>query len=147
MGSTFYSLHHHVIFSTKDRRPLIKGSWRSRLHEYLGGVVRGLGGVAEKIGGVEDHIHMLLSLKTALAPADVLREVKKASSVWAIANYDPLFGWQEGYGIFSVSWTHCQSVGRYIENQEQHHSKRSFKEELRRILKRNGVTFDESWLE
>jgi putative transposase len=56
MGSTFLSLHYHIVFSTKDRRPLIKSTWRSKLHEYLGGTIRGLSGVPEIIGGVEDHV-------------------------------------------------------------------------------------------
>ena len=82
MGSTYHSLHYHVVFSTKERRPLIRAEWRSRLHEYLGGAVRGMGGVAEAVGGVEDHVHLLLSLKTTAVPADMIREVKKASSAW-----------------------------------------------------------------
>ena len=67
MGSTFYSLHYHVVFSTKERRPLLRGEWRARAHEYLGGTVRGLAGVAEAIGGVEDPVHLLVSLKTTHA--------------------------------------------------------------------------------
>ena len=59
MGSTFLSLHYHIVFSTKERRPFIKPTWRSKLHEYLGGTVRGLGGIPEIVGGVEDHIHLL----------------------------------------------------------------------------------------
>jgi REP element-mobilizing transposase RayT len=89
MGSTFYSLHYHVVFSTKERRPFIRPEWRARFHEYLGGIVRGLGGVAEAIGGVEDHVHLLISLKTTDAPADFVRELKKASSVWAAENHEP----------------------------------------------------------
>jgi REP element-mobilizing transposase RayT len=146
MGSTFYSLNHHVIFSTKERRPLIKAEWRPRLHEYLGGVIRGLGGVAEMVGGVEDHVHILMSLKTIAAPADILRELKKASSVWAAEQHDRLFGWQEGYGIFSVSSTHCRSVSRYIATQEAHHRRVPFAEELKRLLDKNGVAYDPKWL-
>jgi REP element-mobilizing transposase RayT len=79
MGSTFYSLHYHIVFSTKERQPFLRPEWRARAHEYLGGTVRGLGGVAESVGGVEDHVHLLVSLKTTQAPADLTREVKKAS--------------------------------------------------------------------
>ena len=71
MGSTFHSLHYHVVFSTKERRPFIDGEWRKDLHAYLGGIIRGLGGVAEAVGGVEDHVHLLISLKTTDAPANV----------------------------------------------------------------------------
>jgi putative transposase len=100
MGSTFYSLHYHVVFSTKERRPFIRTEWRARLHEYLGGTIRGLGGVPEAIGGVEDHVHLLISLKTTDAPADLVPELKKASSVWAAENHGSSFGWQEGYAIY-----------------------------------------------
>ncbi len=146
MGSTFYSLHYHIVYSTKERRPLIKPPWRPRLHEYLGGTVRGLGGVAEIIGGVEDHVHLLLSLKTIHAPASIVAEVKKASSVWAAEQYEPLFSWQEGYAIFSVSRTHIEPVRRYIATQEEHHQKVSFIDELKRLLEKNGIAYDPKYL-
>ena len=146
MGSTFYSLHYHVVFSTKERRPLIGADWRPRLHEYLGGTVRGLGGVAEAVGGVEDHVHLLVSLKTTDAPADLVRELKKASSVWAAQEHEPLFAWQEGYAIFTVSWTHAAAVRRYIGGQEDHHRQTVFLDELERVLERNGVEYDPRYL-
>lgn len=146
MGSTFYSLHHHIVFSTKNRRPLIKPAWRARLHEYLGGTVRGLGGIAEIVGGVEDHVHLLLSLKTIHAPASIVGEMKKASSVWAAEKHEPLFSWQDGYAIFSVSHTHIEDVRSYIAGQEEHHRNVSFSDELIRLLERNGVEYDPKYL-
>jgi len=146
MGSTFYSLHYHIVFSTKDRRPLIQPGWRPRLHEYLGGTIRGLGGVAETVGGVEDHVHLLVSLKTVHAPADVVRELKKASSVWAAENHERGFGWQEGFAIFTVSHTHTAAVREYIANQEAHHRQVSFIDELRTLLEKNGVKYDPKYL-
>jgi len=146
MGSTFYSVHHHIIFSTKERRPLVRAEWRGQLHAYMGGTVRGLGAIAERVNGVEDHVHLLIGLKTTQAPADLVRELKKSSSTWVADHHDPSFGWQEGYAIFSVSWTHCASVSRYIERQEIHHRKVNFTEELQRLLKRNGVDYDPKWL-
>lgn len=106
MGSTFHSLHYHIVFSTKERRPTIRSEWRPRLHKYLGGTVRGIDSVAEAVGGVEDHVHLLVSLKITDAPAELVRELIKASSVWAAEKHEQLFCWQEGYSIFSVSWTH-----------------------------------------
>jgi REP element-mobilizing transposase RayT len=147
MGSTFYSLHHHVVFSTKERSPFIKPDWKDDLHQYMGGTVRALGGVAEIVGGVEDHVHLLLSLKTTIAPAELVRELKKASSIWAAEKHEPYFEWQEGYAIFSVSWTHCAAVRRYIAGQEAHHRKDTFNEELKRLLERNGVKYDPKYLE
>jgi REP element-mobilizing transposase RayT len=146
MGSTFYSLHYHVVFSTKERRPLIRPAWKTRLHEYLGGTIRGLGGVPEKVGGVEDHVHLLISLRTTDAPADFVRETKKASSVWVAERTEPSFSWQEGYSIFSVSYTHSPVLRRYIETQEEHHRKIPFLEELERLLARNGVQYDPKYL-
>jgi len=146
MGSTFFSLHYHVVFSTKERRPLIRSAWRQRLHEYLGGTIRGLGGVAEKVGGVEDHVHLLMSLRTTEVPADLVREIKKASSCWIAHRADPLFAWQEGYSIFTVSYTHSRALRRYIATQEEHHRKVAFLEELKRLLNRNGVKYDPKYL-
>ena len=146
MGSTYHSLHYHVVFSTKERRPLIRAEWRSRLHEYLGGAVRGLGGVAEAVGGCEDHVHLLLSLKTTAVPADMIREVKKASSAWVAQEHDAGFAWQDGYAVFSLSWTHVAAVRQYIEGQEEHHRQTVFMDELRRALERNGVQYDPRYL-
>jgi REP element-mobilizing transposase RayT len=106
-----------------------------------------LGGVAEMVGGVEDHVHLLASLKTTVAPADVVREIKKASSVWATENHERDFAWQEGYSIFSVSWTHAKLVSQYIQTQEQHHARTPFIEELKRLLEKNGVSYDPEYLE
>ena len=146
MGSTFYSLHYHVVFATKERRPLIRPEWRERLHQYMGGTLRGLGVVPETLGGVGDHVHLLMSVRTTDAPADLVRELKKASSVWAAENHDPLFSWQEGYSIFSVSWTHCGVLRNYIAHQEQHHHRLPFVDELKRMLAKNGVSYDPTYL-
>ncbi|MCB1126696.1 MAG: transposase, partial [Verrucomicrobiae bacterium] len=77
MASTYLSLHFHVVFGTKDRRPLIRPEWRVQLHEYLGGTIRGLEGFSEGIGGVEDHVHLLVGLKATHRLADFMREFKK----------------------------------------------------------------------
>jgi putative transposase len=117
------------------------------LHEYMGGTVRGMGGVAEAVGGVADHVHLLLSLKTIQAPAEIVRELKKASSIWAAENHESEFSWQEGYAIFSVSWSHVEAVRRYIAGQEEHHRKVGFNDELKRLLEKNGVKYDPKYLE
>src|SRR4030095_1998297 len=77
MGSTFFSLHYHLVFSTKERRPFIKPEWQPRLHSYLGGIIKGMNGVPEIVGGVEDHVHILASLRPVHCIADVLRDLKK----------------------------------------------------------------------
>ena len=146
MGSTFLSLHYHIVFSTKERRPLIRPEWRPRLHEYLGGTARGLGAVAEAIGGVNDHVHLLIGLRATHCLADFLRELKKASSSWIIINHDSQFAWQDGYSAFTVSATHLDAVKKYIANQEKHHQKVDFVEELKQLLEKNGVKYDPKYL-
>jgi len=98
------------------------------------------------VGGVQDHVHLLISLKTTHAPADVVRELKKASSLWVAEHYDREFCWQEGYTIFSVSWKHAEVLRQYIAGQEEHHRKHGFLEELQRLLDRNGVEYDPKYL-
>jgi putative transposase len=146
MGSTFYSLHYHIVFSTKERRPLLRSEWRGQAHKYLGGTVRGLGGVAEAVGEVEDHVHLLISTRTTEAPADLVRELKKASSSWIAEKFDKRFNWQEGYSMFSVSWTHSKAVKAYIARQEKHHERVSFRDELKKLLDRNGVKYEAKYL-
>ncbi len=146
MGSTYYSLHYHWVCSTKERRPFIQGNWKPRLHEYLGGTIRGLDGVPLKIDGVEDHVHALIGLKPTHCIADFVRELKKASSVWTKENHDRDFEWQEGYSVFSVSASMLDTVSAYIENQEEHHRKTSFTDELKRLLEKHGVKYDPKYL-
>jgi REP element-mobilizing transposase RayT len=147
MASTYLSLHYHVVFGTKERRPFIRPEWCHRLHEYLGGTVRGLGGFSRMIGGVEDHVHLLLDLRATHCLADFMRELKKASSMWVHEIIsDREFAWQEGYAAFSVSATALPGVTRYIEHQEEHHRKKTFSEELEELLKLAGVEYDPKYL-
>ena len=148
MSSTYLSLHYHLVFSTKGREPLIAAPWLSRLHLYLGGVANGLGARSEVVGGTADHVHLLVELRATHTLADFMRELKKASSKWC---HDEMgqdnFAWQEGYAAFTVSASALDEVRRYIENQEEHHRKRSFRDELKIMLQRSGVKFDERYLD
>ena len=147
MPSTHTSLHYHLIFSTKGRLRLIRGDWRERLHAYLGGAVRTCGGVAEAVGGTDDHVHLLVGLNATHRLADVLREIKSASSEWAHKEVGAkLFSWQEGYGAFTVSASRTAAVKRYIAGQEEHHRVRKFEEEYLEFLKRGGIEYDEKHL-
>jgi putative transposase len=147
MSSTHLSLHYHLIFSTKNRAPMIAAPWRGRLHGFIGGAVTTLGGVAEIVGGVADHVHLLVGLRATHRLADVLREIKAVSSVWIHNDVgEKTFAWQEGYGAFSVSASMLMTVRSYIEQQEEHHRQRSFQEEYLELLKRSGVKFDERFL-
>ncbi|MBI3737088.1 IS200/IS605 family transposase [Candidatus Sumerlaeota bacterium] len=148
MSSSHLSLHYHLVFATKNHEPFIISDWRPRLHDYMGGAVRGLDGFPEAIGGVADHVHLLVGLKATHCLADFMRELKKASSVWVHQEIAiRAFAWQEGYGAFTVSATARDAVRRYIGNQEQHHRVKSFKEELVEMLEQAGVKYDPRYLD
>ena len=148
MSSTYSSIHLHVVFSTKHRQPLIAPAWRPRLHAFVGGAIRTLEASPEAIGGVEDHVHLLIGLKPIHRVSDLVREVKKASSHWIVRETEAkAFAWQEGYAAFSVSASSQREVRDYIARQEEHHRKRSFREELVLFLERSGVTYDERYLD
>lgn len=147
MSSTHLSLHCHVVFGTKHQRPLIAADWRPRLHAYLGGAAKTLDLIPEAIGGVADHVHLLLGMRATHRLADVMRDVKRTSSAWVhetIGEKD--FGWQDGYGAFTVSVSLLETVRNYITHQEAHHRKRTFQEEYVELLQRSGVEYDERHL-
>lgn len=148
MSSTYLSLHYHIVFGTKNREPLIDTAWRARLHEYLGGTIRGLGGYPEGVGGVVDHVHLLIGLKSTYCLADVMRELKKASSAWVHQEIGKeAFAWQEGYAAFTISSTSLDAVRDYIANQEEHHKAMPFRKELAAILDKAGVEYDPRFLD
>ena len=146
MGSTYSSLHYHIVFSTKDRAPLIHSEWQARLHGYLGGTVRGLGGVPNAVGGVGDHVHLLVGLKTTHCIANFMRDLKTRSSVWTQENLEPGFGWQDGYAVFTVGGDALEAVNAYIKRQDDHHRRRSYVDELRSLLEEAKVEYDERFL-
>jgi len=146
--STYLSLYYHLVFATKHRQPLIKPAWMPRLHEYLGGTVKGLGGVCEEVGGVSDHVHLLVGLRATHCLSDVLRDLKRSATIWVHQEVgDPVFQWQDGYAAFTVSATARPSVRNYIANQAQHHRQQSFRDELVSLLRRAGIAYDERYLD
>ncbi|MDP3028635.1 MAG: IS200/IS605 family transposase [Deltaproteobacteria bacterium] len=148
MPSTYLSLHYHVVFGTKKRIPFIDVAWRSRLHDYLGGTIRGLGGFSEGIGGVADHVHLLIGIKATHCLSEVMRELKKGSSAWVHQEIgDKTFAWQEGYAAFTVSSTARDVVRNYIADQEAHHRLTPFREELIVMLEKAGVEYDPKFLD
>ena len=147
MPQTFTCLHYHLVFSTKHREPFITPAIRTRLYAYLGGLIRGEGGHPVAIGGMPDHVHILARLTQTVAVADVLRVVKTNSSVWVHETFpDVRFGWQTGYGAFTVGRSSLDAVRRYIEDQEAHHTKRSFQDEFREMLRVHGIEWDERYI-
>ena len=148
MGHTYSNLLIHVIFSTKDRSPVIDETIRQRLHEYMAGVARKEFGRALCIGGMADHVHGLLSLRTDVSVAEAMCKWKSLSSGWVHKTFPShqQFGWQSGYAAFSVSHSMKERVARYIQDQEQHHRVRSFEEELVALLEAHGVQYDPQYL-
>lgn len=148
MGSTYLSLYYHLVFATKNRVPIIAPDWRPRLHEYLGGTIKGLGGVSEGVGGVADHVHLLVRLRATHCLADVLRELKKASSAWVHETIGlRTFQWQDGYAAFTVSATARDGVRGYIAHQEEHHAATSSRDELIELLAKAGIEYDPRYLD
>lgn len=146
MASTYVSLRVHLVFATKGRQPTIADAWRGRLHEYLGGTLRGLGAVPLAVGGVSDHIHLLVGIRATHAVADLVRETKKASTEWVRREVGVGgFAWQEGYAALSVGST--EAVIAYIQNQEAHHRKVGSADELRALLEEAGVEIDPRYFE
>lgn len=145
MPHTYTDLLSHIIFSTKNRVPLIDAELKPRLLPYLGGIVKRLEGVPLLINGPADHLHLLVVLPAKLAVADFVEKVKANSSGWVHKTFPERgdFVWQTGYAAFSVSHSQKQTVLDYIAGQEEHDRKVSFQEELVAFLKKHEIEFDE----
>lgn len=135
----------HVVFSTKNRAPLISTGSETRLFSYLGGIARKNGFQTIAIGGMPDHVHILFALPADMTISKAVQLVKGGSSKWLNDNGSH-FAWQEGYAAFSVSNSQAEKVVEYIRTQEKHHAKRKFGDELRILLKGHGIAFDEKFL-
>ena len=142
MAQTFISNHHHIVFSTKQRAQLIKN--KEKLCAYVAGICRNIGIVPRAIGGMDDHCHLLLTHRDEQV-SKMVNAIKSNSSKW-MNEHKHGFAWQNGYAAFSVSASNIASVTRYIENQEEHHRKRTFEEEYIALLKKHDVEFDEKYV-
>jgi putative transposase len=139
----------HTVFSTKDRCPFLRdGVLREELHRYLGGILTNLECQPITIGGVEDHVHLLSSLSRTCEAAEMVKEVKRGSSLWLKTKSSDLrdFAWQNGYGVFSIGSSQVEPLRKYIAGQEEHHRKVSFQDEYRLLLKRYEIEFDERYV-
>jgi REP element-mobilizing transposase RayT len=146
MAHTAGNILLHLIFSTQGRRRLIKAEFRDNLFAYLGGIVREMLGAALIVNGEPDHVHMLIRVRPALSAAEIVRTVKANSSRWVREKHSAGFGWQTGYGVFSVSESSVADVTEYIARQHKHHQKRSFQEEYIAFLKKNHVEYDPRYI-
>ncbi|MDX2081710.1 MAG: IS200/IS605 family transposase [Terrimicrobiaceae bacterium] len=138
----------HIVFSTKDREPVIGRSVRESLHAYLATVARNAGCECYRVGGVADHVHLALRLPRTGTIAGVVEELKTSSSKWMKTQGVEwrAFAWQRGYGAFSLAPTDLDALTAYLDSQEEHHKTRTFQEEFRGFLIKYGVAFDERYL-
>lgn len=148
MAGKYLSLLVHFTWSTAGREPWLAADMREDLYSYIGGIMRNKNAKLLSAGGMFDHIHLYASMPSTISIADFVNAVKSNSSRWIHESFAPLrnFAWQEGYGAFSVSKSEEGRVVRYISNQESHHRKRTFKEELIGLLEKHGIAYDERYI-
>jgi len=148
MSQSLVKNYLHIIFSTKNREPLIDEKVESELYHYLGGICNKLECYPVNIGGWHDHIHMLCLLSKKITLIKLLEEVKSHSSKWIKTKDESLcnFYWQDGYGAFSVNPSELNQVSLYIENQKHHHQIESFQTEYLSLLKKYQVQYDERYV-
>ncbi len=148
MANTYTSLHYHVVFSSKNRERWIRPDVEERIWAYLGGIAKQNGMKPLQIGGIEDHVHVLLGAPPVLTPAKIAQLIKGGSSGWIQATIPGMkgFGWQDGYGAFTVSKSDVPTLIAYIQDQREHHRTKTFQEEYRELLKRHGIECDERYV-
>jgi REP element-mobilizing transposase RayT len=149
MPQSLSAVYIHLVFSTKDRRPLLRDrAVRTALHEYLGGISKKMECPPLIIGGVEDHVHLLARFCRTVTQAEWVKELKRVSHHW-LAEQGPDFadfGWQSGYADFSVSQSNLEAVKEYIASQGEHHQKIGFQDELRAFLRKHNLDWDERYV-
>ena len=148
MANTYTQIFLHVVFSVKGRQNLIQKIWRDELYKYICGIVNGKKQKIYAIGGVADHIHILVSIKPDITISDLVRDIKANSSKWINDKRFVVgkFKWQEGFGAFSYAKSQLDAVISYINNQEQHHKKQSFRDEYTELLQKFNIEYDEKYL-
>jgi len=139
----------HFVFSTKNRHHFIIDFIKHDLYSYISAIARDEGADIYEIGGIEDHVHILLGLPRTMTAASMAEKLKSGSSRWVKTKRADFstFAWQQGYGVFSVSQSQLGVVRKYIQNQEEHHKRIDPKDELRILLKKHQVSFDEKYLQ
>ena len=145
MSASYTNLLYHIIFSTKNRTPIIAEDKTQPLYKYIGGIVRKQKGQMLEIGGTADHVHILALCPKTLCVAELVKHIKGSSSHWWNEKFhssQPHFNWQRGYGAFTTCESQVERISHYIQTQEEHHHKMSFEEEFVLFLQRNNIEFD-----
>lgn len=148
MANTYTQIYIQVVFAVSSRLSLIRNEHKEEIYKYIAGIIRNDGHKLIAINGMSDHLHILLGLKPDMALSDLVRDIKTNSSKFI--NQKRLtsgkFSWQEGYGAFSYGHSQLDTIIRYIQNQEQHHSRRSFKDEYLTLLKKFRIDFESKYV-
>ena len=149
MPQSLSAVYIHLVFSTKERQPFLRDrGTRESLHAYLGGISKTLDCPPIIVGGIEDHVHLLARFGRTITQAEWVKELKRVSNLWLKEQSRTYadFQWQGGYADFSVSPSNLEQVKRYIANQEDNHRKLSFQDELRALLRKHKVEWDERYV-
>jgi len=148
MANSYTQIHIHTVFAVLNRDSLIQKQWQDELYMYISGIITNNGHRLLKIGGMPDHVHILFGMRPTQSLSDLMQDIKGDSSFWI--NQKKLvmgkFSWQEGYGAFSYGKSQIDDVIKYIQQQEDHHKKRSFADEYLELLKLFGIEFDERYI-
>lgn len=146
--STYTKIIYQLVFGTKYRQPTLHPDWRQQLFAYQTGILQKKKCHVYKINGVADHEHLVFSLHPSVALANLVKDVKLASNkfIQTELNLPDWAGWQKGYGAFTYTNDALDNLIRYVKNQEEHHRKRTFKEEFELLLQRHQVDYEEAWL-
>jgi len=148
MAQTLVCSRVHVVFSTKDRRPMITPEVEPELYAYMAGTAKNLNSPCLAVGGTSNHVHLLVSQSKNMALSRLMEEIKKSSSKWIKSKGAALrtFGWQDGYGAFTIGQSQVEALERYIAGQKERHEKQTYEEELVSLLKKYGVQYDERYI-
>ena len=148
MAGTYSQIYIQIVFSVKGRENLIGKKWKYDLNKYIAGIIKGKGQKPIIVNGMPDHIHAFIGLRPAIAISDLARDIKNNSSNFINDNrwVRGKFLWQDGYGAFSYSHSQIEQVYNYIKNQEEHHRRRTFREEYLELLKTFMVEYNEKYL-
>ena len=148
MAGTYSQVYIQLVFAVKYRECIISSKWKHELYKYIAGIVTNKGHKTIIVNGMPDHVHVFLGLKPAMSIADLARDIKNNSANFINNNnlVAGRFAWQEGYGVFSYSHSHIDKVFRYIQEQEMHHQKLTFRDEYVGLLNRFEVEFKDEYL-
>lgn len=147
MPGAYTQIYIQIVFAVKGRENHISKTWRDELHKYISGIITNKGQKSIIVNGVSDHVHVFVGLKPAMALSDLVRDIKNNSTNFINEKkfVKGKFSWQEGYGAFSYAHSQIEQVYNYILNQEQHHHKKTFKEEYLDLLEKFQVEYDEKY--